>query len=223
MLFGGSDFRGKIIAALFRICHRIGKCVKIVATGETVLLIIQKCFGLLLGDLVLNRQGVIMPASLVLFRLQSADKLHFLRCQRTATFARIVNLLAGQGGDDCILPIFFRQGAHTDISLLVRMAERNILAAGDSISDLLHEGKEASKVMWLFFQCLVNIKAEAVAIGELFNITLPAIVAHAVGLRIFDYRHSVLNANQVTKPSNCQRAAQKFRNLRVQSSVVEFQ
>ena len=178
-----------------------------------MLLIIQKCHGLLFCDLVLNGQIVIVSASLILLCFQIADQLSFLRCQWTAAFVRIVNLLSGQNGNDCVFLVFLRQGAHTDIALLARMAECDILAAGDGISDLLHEGKEAGKVMRFFCKCLVNVEAQAITIGELFNIALPAIVAHAVRAGIFNDRHSVLNADQVTEPANSQRAAPEIPEL----------
>ena len=98
------------------------------------------------------------------------------------------------------------------------MPERDILAVGDGISGLLHEGKEAIKVMRLFRQRLVNIKAEAVAIGELFNIALPAIVAHTVELGIFDHRYSVLNTDQVAELADSQCAAPEIPEL---SGAVE--
>ena len=53
----------------------------------------------------------------------------------------------------------------------------------DSISYLLHERKKAIKVMRLFHQSLVDIKAEPIAIGDLFNIALLAIVAYAMWAR----------------------------------------
>ncbi len=178
-----------------------------------MLLIIQKCLGLLLGDLVLNGQIVIVPSSLILPCLQIADKLGFLRCQWTAALAQIVDLPAEQNSNDCVFSVFLRQGAYTDISLLSRVAERDILAAGDGISSLLHERKEDVEVMRLFNKSLINIKAESVTIGELFDIALPAIVAHAMWLQIFNHRHSVLDADQVTEPSHSQRAAPEISKL----------
>lgn len=53
----------------------------------------------------------------------------------------------------------------------------------DSISYLLHERKKAIKVMRLFHQSLVDIKAEPIAIGDLFNIALLSIVAYAMWAR----------------------------------------
>ena len=177
---------------------------------KAMLLIIEKCLGLLFGNLVLDEQIVVMPSTLILLCLQIVDKLRFLHCQRTTALTRIVNLFAGQNGYDCVFLIFLRQGAHTDIALLPWMAECDILPAGDDISGLLHKGKEPIKVMRLFCQSLINIKAESIAVGELFNISLPAVIAHAVRLRIFNHRHSVLNTDQVTKPPNCYRAAQEI-------------
>lgn len=41
--------------------------------------------------------------------------------------------------------------------------------------------------MLFFRQSLIHIKAKPVTIGELFDIALPAVIAHAVRAGIFNY------------------------------------
>lgn len=66
----------------------------------------------------------------------------------------------------------------------------------DSISCLLHERKKAIKVMRLFHQSLVDIKAEPIAIGGLFNIALLSIVAYAMWARkVFEIPYAVQHKN----------------------------
>ena len=105
-----------------------------------------------------------MSTSLILFCLQSADKLGFLLCQRTAAFSRIMDTPACQHFPNSILPVFLRKGAHTDIALLARMAEGDVFPAGNSVAGLLHERIKALKVMRLFRQRRIHIQTEAVAV-----------------------------------------------------------
>lgn len=66
----------------------------------------------------------------------------------------------------------------------------------DSISCLLHERKKAIKVMRLFHQSLVDLKAEPIAIGGLFNIALLSIVAYAMWARkVFEIPYAVQHKN----------------------------
>ena len=90
-LFGRSDLRGQRIPALLYSFHRLSKCLKIICAGEPVLLIIQKRPGLLFGNLILDRQIIVMSSPLILFCLQRTDKLGFLFCQRAAAFSRIMD------------------------------------------------------------------------------------------------------------------------------------
>ena len=63
--FGGSDFCGKRIAPFLCIRNSDGKCSKVINAEKAVLLIIQKRFGLLLGDLILNGKVVVMSTPLM--------------------------------------------------------------------------------------------------------------------------------------------------------------
>ena len=79
------------------------------------------------------------------------------------------------------------------------MAERDVPAARNGVPALFHERQEALEIMRPFCQCFVYIEAEPVAVGELFNVTLPAVVARAVRLGIFNDGHSMLYADQVAQ------------------------
>ena len=88
-----------------------------------------------------------MSAPLIFLCLQITDKLHFLCCQWAATLSRIMNLFARQNSYNRVFLILLRQGSHTDITFLPRMAERNIFTVGDGIYGLFYEKKEAVEVM----------------------------------------------------------------------------
>ena len=129
-----------------------------------MLLIIQKCPGLLFGNLILDRQIVVTAPPLILFCLQRTDKLGFLLCQRIASSTRIMDTPACQHLPNGILPVFFRKGAHTDIALLARMPESDVFPAGNSVAGLLHERIKALKVMRFIRQCCIHIQTETVAV-----------------------------------------------------------
>ena len=101
-----------------------------------------------------------MTAPLILFRLQCADKLGFLFCQRTAAFSQIMDTPACQHFPNSILPVFLRKGAHTDIALLARMAERDVFPAGNSVTGLLHERIKALKGHVAFFDSAASISRQ---------------------------------------------------------------
>ena len=75
-----------------------------------------------------------------------------------------MNAPACQHFPNGILPVFFWKGAHTDITLLPRMAESDVFPAGNSVTGLLHKRIKALKVMRLFRQRRIHIQTEAVAV-----------------------------------------------------------
>ena len=91
----------------------------------------------------------------------------------------------------------------------------------------LHQIEKFVQISGAFCQCGINGKVQSVLIGKrLFPVFLPLpivpILALASGLRVLHDGQPVFKAQPVRNPPKGEAGAQKFRNFRVQSRVLEL-